>query len=357
MEIPSHPSGETERDPLLGQARRSPNTNRARPTLSKLASRRRSSRQMRRIREIQNEQSVLKSVFPQEGGGAVGRGNRDAPQFSSHVDSTQRSGSQRTHKHSFLFSMLNAQSHSLQAHIFKTFIGMVILVDLVLFIISNSQKIDMPYAEGIVSTIFCIEYVLRLVTIVESRKYSHPFWGRLAYMRTWSAVVDLLATLPWFVELFSGWDLPTLTYLRFFRLIRILKTEGYARAMDTVYRVVYYNAEILYVASLLCIYLVLFTAVLLYYFRPANTSSATADSQFNSIASTMYLSALILTGQGGPDEEGLPWYTRAIVLMTSVFCKWLVAFWRCVCCKCTYETHHCTSVSQLFPCSLFLHPC
>ena len=301
MELSSGPTGERqvgESDPLL-------NTD-ERPVFDRTLSR---SRHLKRISEIHKEKSVFKNIFHY---GSPHKANV-SQRLPSQASSRGRSG-----RHSFLFSMLNPHSRSTQAIAFKTFIGMVILVDLVLFITSSSEKVNVPYAEGVVSCIFCLEYVLRLVTITESRIYSHPLWGRLAYMRTWSAVIDFFATVPWFVELLSGWDLPTLTYLRVFRLFRILKTEGYARAMDTVYRVVYYNAAILYVASLLCIYLVLFTAVLLYYFRPPDVEE---NSQFSNIASTMYLSALILTGQGGPDEEGLPWYTRAIVLITSVFCK------------------------------------
>lgn len=32
----------------------------------------------------------------------------------------------------------------------------------------------------------------------------------------------------------------------------------------------------------------------------------------------MYLSTLMLTGQGGPDGD-LPWYTKGVVLLTGVF--------------------------------------
>lgn len=38
---------------------------------------------------------------------------------------------------------------------------------------------------------------------------------------------------------------------------------------------------------------------------------------FKSIGSTMYISTLMLTGQGGPDGN-LPWYTKGVVLMTGV---------------------------------------
>ena len=40
--------------------------------------------------------------------------------------------------------------------------------------------------------------------------------------------------------------------------------------------------------------------------------------EFESIPSTMYLATLMLTGQGGPEGD-LPWYTKAVVLLTSAF--------------------------------------
>ena len=87
-----------------------------------------------------------------------------------------------------------------------------------------------------------------------------------------------------------------------------MKTQSYAKAFDAVNRVVYYNSEILYVALMVCIFLVLFTSVLMYYFRPKNPVDA---QDFESIAATMYLSTLMLTGQGGPDGD-LPWYTKGL---------------------------------------------
>jgi hypothetical protein len=124
--------------------------------------------------------------------------------------------------------------------------------------------------EGITSTIFLVEYVARLVSVTESKKYGDlgPIRGRLQYAATYSALIDIFSTLPFFVELISGWDLPTLTYLRSFRLLRILKTSGFAEATNAVYRVLFYNRQILYVALLICIGLVIVTAVLMYYLRP-----------------------------------------------------------------------------------------
>ena len=153
--------------------------------------------------------------------------------------------------------------------------------------------------------------------MTEARKYSEkgPIAGRLRYAVTGPALIDFLATFPFFIELMTGWSLPTLTYLRAFRLLRILKTSGFAAATNAVYRVIYYNRQILQVAMLICVGLVIFTAVLMYYLRPKDPNHS---QDFQSLSRTMYLSTLMLTGQGGPDGE-IPWYTKGVVLMTGVF--------------------------------------
>lgn len=230
----------------------------------------------------------------------------------------------KKHRHSQIYTILNPHSKQWPAIFFKRFISAIILSDLVLFILSTDTKLSNRFdklfyaSEGFASCVFLIEYICRLTTTIEKTKYREmgPLAGRLHYASTWGALVDIFATLPFFLEYITGWELPTLTYLRFFRLFRILKTEGYVRALDAVYRVIYFNREILWVAVLLCLFLVLVTAVLLYYLRPLNDADSSQD--FHSIAATLYLSTLMLTGQGPPDGD-LPWYTKLVVLTTSVF--------------------------------------
>lgn len=229
----------------------------------------------------------------------------------------------RKHKYSFIYTMLNPHSRQLPAVVFKRFITLVIIVDLILFVLSTDPHLFRRHseafyaAEAIASTIFLFEYILRFITCVEARKYKKmgPIQGRLAYMITTSALIDLASALPFFVELQTGWNLPTLTYIRFFRLFRILKTEGFIVALDAVYRVIWYNREILWVSVILCVFLILVTSVLLYYCRPQDPEDA---ADFKSIAATMFLSTMMLTGQGGPSGD-LPWYTKSVVVLTSVF--------------------------------------
>jgi hypothetical protein len=210
--------------------------------------------------------------------------------------------SERLRPKSRIFSLLNPRSRQWQAVWFKYFISSVILADLIIFVLStepnlsDEQKALCHTWEGVTSTIFLIEYLARIYTVIEAKKYGEfgPFWGRVHYATTMASIVDALAILPFFLEIVTGWNLPTLTFLRTFRLLRILKTNGMVRATDAVYRVIYYNRQILYVALFVCIFMILVTSVLMYYLRPRNhqNSQGKNDKCLNSIFVGLHLSIL-----------------------------------------------------------------
>ena len=230
--------------------------------------------------------------------------SNDPPQQSSPLQQRKK----KSHGHTWLYVLLHPHSTHPHAIWYKWFISIIIVVDVAFFVASteeawsNAHPDLFYYEEGLVSSIFLLEYFCRLVVAPESHKYSgmKDWQARLHYMGTVSAMVDAASSLPFFLELPTGLALPNLTWIRFFRLLRILKTGSYARSMETVWRVIYYNREILYVALNMCILLVLVTAVLMYYCRPKDDMD---NVNFNSLLSTMYLSTLMLTGQGGPDGE------------------------------------------------------
>lgn len=76
--------------------------------------------------------------------------------------------------------------------------------------------------------VFSVEYVIRVWTSVESRKFAGR-GGRLRYMLTPMAVIDLLAILPFYLGLIFGADL---RILRALRLLRVFKLTRYSSAMN-----------------------------------------------------------------------------------------------------------------------------
>lgn len=83
-------------------------------------------------------------------------------------------------------------------------------------------------------TVFTIEYLVRLWTIVEKRTKSGNNVTRWQYIKSPLAIIDLLAILPFYLQLFFSLDL---RFLRIVRLLRIFKISRYSSAFSLVLKV------------------------------------------------------------------------------------------------------------------------
>lgn len=153
-------------------------------------------------------------------------------------------------------------------------ISLIILITLnVLAVILESvPEIRQPLAsifftfEVFSIAIFTFEYFIRLWSVTKNpwnNKYRRPFWGRLRYMFSLMALIDLLAILPFYLAFFISIDL---RFLRVMRLLRILKLTRYSSAMNMLFDVFREEARVigasifvlllLLVVASSCIYLV-----------------------------------------------------------------------------------------------------
>ena len=76
--------------------------------------------------------------------------------------------------------------------------------------------------------VFTIDYILRIYTAdLLDDKYK-GFVGRLRFIPTFFSLVDLASTVPFYVDSFllPDTDLAASTFLRMFRLLRMMKVEG-----------------------------------------------------------------------------------------------------------------------------------
>ncbi|APU67135.1 MAG: ion transporter [Bacteroidota bacterium] len=96
----------------------------------------------------------------------------------------------------------------------------VVLVMLESITSINTKYEDTFYiAEWVITIIFSIEYILRIIVIKRPRHYIFSFYG----------IVDLLSTLPSYISFFFGGQnlLLTIRALRLLRVFRILKVTRY----------------------------------------------------------------------------------------------------------------------------------
>ena len=84
--------------------------------------------------------------------------------------------------------------------------------------------------------IFSIEYFARVWCSVEAKEhdYSRPFWGRIRYMLTPMALIDLIVILPFYLGFFLE---VYLRFMRVLRLLRVFKLTRYSSSMSLMLQV------------------------------------------------------------------------------------------------------------------------
>ncbi len=143
--------------------------------------------------------------------------------------------------------------------------------------------------------IFTAEYLLRVWVCVDDAdaKYRGSIWGRLRYMATPMALIDLIVILPFYLSFVIGIDLRV---LRILRLLRILKLTRYSGAWALFAAVLYGQRRTLYMAGFLMIIMLVLSASLMYLIEHEAQPKAFAD-----IPSAMWWSLVTLTTVGYGD--------------------------------------------------------
>lgn len=144
--------------------------------------------------------------------------------------------------------------------------------------------------------IFAIEYLLRLWTVPFDPRYSHPLWGRIRYMFSAMALVDLIAILPMILPMFFTVDLRFLRLLRILRLFRLLKLTRYITSMDLLDDVVREKREQLLVTVVMIGILLVFASSLMYV-----VEHEAQPDKFPDIPSSMWYGVATITTVGYGD--------------------------------------------------------
>lgn len=153
---------------------------------------------------------------------------------------------------------------------FDLALAVLILVNVVAVALGTVASIQSRWStelgafEFISVVVFSLEYVSRVWVSVEDPRYSRPIVGRLRYMASWPAVVDLVAVLPFYLPV-SRVDLRFVRLLRLFRLLRVLKLGRYSYSMQALTEVIYAQRAELW-SSLTILVILLFSAGGLMYF-------------------------------------------------------------------------------------------
>jgi len=116
--------------------------------------------------------------------------------------------------------------------IFDLVIIVAILFSIVLVMLESVKELDAKYhnffniSEWVITILFTIEYMLRVVSVKKPSRYIFSFYG----------VIDLLSTIPKYLSMFIGGAhaLVALRALRLLRIFRILKLVRFVGATNNL---------------------------------------------------------------------------------------------------------------------------
>jgi voltage-gated potassium channel len=144
--------------------------------------------------------------------------------------------------------------------------------------------------------VFSVEYVLRVWSANAEKKYGHSLAGRLRYMASPGAIIDLLAILPFYVHVVIGLDLRVLRILRLFRFLRLFKLTAYMKSAKMISNVFKATYNQLMLSLVLAITLITISSSFVY-FAEHNAQ----PTVFSSLPKTIWWSVITLTTVGYGD--------------------------------------------------------
>jgi voltage-gated potassium channel len=151
------------------------------------------------------------------------------------------------------------------SRLFDYFLIALILANFVAVVLESIDGVQAAYGyelrlfEVASVLVFTAEYLLRVWSIVDNRwrsEYRHPVRGRLRFIASPMAIIDLLVIAPFWLSMFIPVDL---RFLRAVRLLRVLKLTRYSAAMNLLFDVMKEKLRILG-AALFVVFILLIVA-------------------------------------------------------------------------------------------------
>jgi hypothetical protein len=160
--------------------------------------------------------------------------------------------------------------------------------------------------------LFSIEYFLKLYSCVEEPKLNDWMTGRIKHSLKFGSIVDLLAILPFFLELFLH-HLFDLRFLRIFRLMRLLKLSKQNNSTDVLKRVFTRETPVLTASLFIMMLMVVLAASLAYLFE-----HDLQPDKYENIPSAIYWATITLSSVGYGDISPVSTSGRLITIVMAM---------------------------------------
>jgi voltage-gated potassium channel Kch len=185
--------------------------------------------------------------------------------------------------------------------IFDTFIGVWVIISVLAVVLESIHSVsylinvEFVILDTMAVAIFTVEYLMRLYACVEEPRYHGAFLGRFKQARNTATVIDLLAILPFFLEVLLG-SVLDLRFLRTFRLARLLKLTRYNDSTKILTTVIAREWPVISASAFIMILMVIMTASLGYVFE-----HEAQPEKFDNIPNSVYWAVITLASVGYGD--------------------------------------------------------
>jgi hypothetical protein len=185
--------------------------------------------------------------------------------------------------------------------LFDSFIAVFVLVSVMAVIMESvhsvSYMLNLEFAvlDAVAVGVFTLEYCMRMYSCVEEPGFKSAIGGRFKQATAPSTLIDFLAILPFFLEVFLH-HLLDLRFLRVFRLSRLLKLTRGNDATAILGKVIRREWPVISGAAFIMLLMVVLTASLGYLFE----HDAQPD-KFENIPTSIYWAVITLASVGYGD--------------------------------------------------------
>jgi len=201
---------------------------------------------------------------------------------------------------------------------FDVFIGVWVLISVIAVVLESVASvsylinIEFVILDTIAVAIFTLEYMMRIYSAVEEPGHRNPLTGRVKQFTNPSTFIDLLAILPFFLEVLLHHVLD-LRFLRVFRLARLLKLTRGSDATATLFQVIKREWPVMSAAAFIMILLIVMTASLGYLFE-----HAAQPDKFENIPTAIYWAVITLASVGYGDISPVTPIGRAMTVVMAL---------------------------------------
>ena len=213
--------------------------------------------------------------------------------------------------------------------IINVFIVVLIILNVVAVMLETMPSIEknadaklfFHYFDIVSVTIFTIEYVLRVWSSNHEEKYKHSLLGRLKYMVSPGALIDLIAILPSYLHAVIGLDLRVLRMLRLLRFFRLFRLTAYTKPAHMISNVFKKRKNELALSFILAIFLIIIASCIMYFAEHQAIPPEGEENGFTSIPATIWWAVVSLTTTGYGDMVPLTAIGKvmaSIIMLTGV---------------------------------------